>query len=213
MRWCRASGEMSTGMGNCAALATNCPTEVLRVLHAPSVTNARNTLPVILEVRRTNPVRRAHASIWAVAKNSVTFSTMPSHGSAIAVSFASPADDNPMPSYYELETATSPRILHTYPVSFMPMGLEALRKPFCGSSITKFTLGRWSKFAEHQVNVAELDHRGGGFRFALVVFAIAPGPAVPRLRALHDPAFAHRREPCGSLWPGLHLDSPARTIL
>src|SRR5262245_6595663 len=76
---------------------------------------------MILDVRRTKPVRRAHASIWAVAKNSVTFSTMPSHGSAIAVSFASPADDNPMPSYYELETATSPRILHTYPVSFMPM--------------------------------------------------------------------------------------------
>src|SRR5882724_7296365 len=79
--------------------------------------------------------------------------------------------------------------------------LEALRKPLCGSSITKFTLGGWSKFAEHQVNVAELDHRGGGFRFALVVFAIAPGPAVPRIRALHDPAFAHGRKPFGSFWP------------
>src|SRR4029079_5015662 len=69
------------------------------------------------------------------------------------------------------------------------LNLEALRKPLSGSGIVKFTLGRRSKFAEHQVKVAELEHRGGGFRFALVVFAIAPGPAVPRIRALHDPAF------------------------
>src|SRR5207245_4972372 len=38
---------------------------------------------------------------------------------------SSVVDDNPMPSYYELETATSPMNSRRYPVSFMPM-------PLCG---------------------------------------------------------------------------------
>src|SRR5216683_2344866 len=63
------------------------------------------------------------------------------------------------------------------------------------------------------MNVAEVEHRSGGFRFALIVLAMAPGTAIPRIRALYDPAFAHGRESFGTFWPGLHLDSPARTIL
>jgi len=43
----------------------------------------------LLDVRRTNPVRRAQASIWAVAKNSVPFSSTPSYRSAITASFLS----------------------------------------------------------------------------------------------------------------------------
>src|SRR5712692_6016297 len=115
---------MATGASNCAALAANWAKEVLGALHCPKVTNARNTLPVILEARWTNPVRRAQASIWAVAKNSVTFSTTPSHGSAIAVSFASLVDDNPMPSYHGGETAPSPTNSRAYLFSFMRMGIN-----------------------------------------------------------------------------------------
>src|SRR5712692_9116604 len=117
---------MATGASNCAALAANWAKEVLGALHCPKVTNARNTLPVILEARWTNPVRRAQASIWAVAKNSVTFSTTPSHGSAIAVSFASLVDDNPMPSYHGGETAPSPTNSRAYLFSFMRMPLHSL---------------------------------------------------------------------------------------
>lgn len=91
--------------------------------------------------------------------------------------------------------------------------LEALRKPSCGSIITEFTLGRRSKFAEHQMNVAHLDHRGGGFRLAFIVFAVPSRPPIPRIRALHHPAFAHGREPFASFWPGFHFHAPARTIL
>src|SRR5713226_10700588 len=118
---------MATGASNCAALAANWANEVLGALHCPKVTNARNTLPVILEARWTNPVRRAQASIWAVAKNSVTFSTTPSHGSAIAVSFASLVDDNPMPSYHGGETAPSPTNSRAYLFSFMRMAFKAAR--------------------------------------------------------------------------------------
>src|SRR6266404_4492197 len=92
------------------------------------------------------------------------------------------------------------------PISMMVVFLEALRKPLGGSSITKFTLGRRSKFAKHQVNVAQVDHRGGGFRFALIVFAVPSRPAIPRVRALHHPAFAHGQEPCGAFRPGLYPD-------
>src|SRR5713101_7354539 len=120
---------MATGASNCAALAANWAKEVLGALHCPKVTNARNTLPVILEARWTNPVRRAQASIWAVAKNSVTFSTTPSHGSAIAVSFASLVDDNPMPSYHGGETAPSPTNSRAYLFSFMRMGTPGARSP------------------------------------------------------------------------------------
>src|SRR5713226_6827787 len=119
---------MATGASNCAALAANWANEVLGALHCPKVTNARNTLPVILEARWTNPVHRAQASIWAVAKNSVTFSTTPSHGSAIAVSFASLVDDNPMPSYHGGETAPSPTNSRAYLFSFMRMGTVGGRR-------------------------------------------------------------------------------------
>src|SRR5258705_9746624 len=95
----------------------------------------------------------------------------------------------------------------------MSLILEALRKPLGGSSITKFTLGRRSKFAKHQVNVAQVDHRGGGFRFALVVFAVPSRTTIPRVRALHHPAFAHGQEPCGAFRPRLHCEAPARPIL
>ena len=76
----------------------------------------------------------------------------------------------------------------------------------------KFTLGRRSKFAEHQVNVAELDHRGGRVGCALVVLAVPPGTAVPRIRALHHPPFAHGCEARAAFGTGLHLDPPAGSI-
>jgi hypothetical protein len=78
---------------------------------------------------------------------------------------------------------------------------EALRKPLWGSSITKFILDRESKLAERQVNVAEMDHRGGGFWFAFVVFAIALGPAIPRIRALPDELSLSARYRTFSEWP------------
>jgi hypothetical protein len=108
------------------------------------------------------------------------------------------------------KTGQLPKVVQSF---FSVCMLEALRKPLCGSSIVKFSLGRRSKFVEHQVNVAELDHRGGGFRFALIVFAIAPNPAIPRICALHDPAFAHGSKPLATFWPSLHLHSPARPLL
>src|SRR5262249_37289336 len=80
-------GEISTGVGNCAAFATSCPKEGVRILQAPPVTKDKNTLPVSLDVRRTNPVRRAQASIWAGGKNSVSLFTTPNPGSVIPVSF------------------------------------------------------------------------------------------------------------------------------
>src|SRR5882672_8962686 len=89
---------------------------------------------------------------------------------------------------------------------------KALRKRLSGSVIVKFTLGGRSEFAEQQVNVANLAHRSSRFWFALRVLAIAPGTAVPRVRALHYPAFAHGRKPFAVFWPGLHLDSPARAL-
>src|SRR5215471_4829422 len=63
------------------------------------------------------------------------------------------------------------------------------------------------------MNVAEANHRGGGFWFALVIFAVTPSTPIPRIRALHYPAFPYRKEAFGALWPRLHLDPPARTIL
>ena len=80
----------------------------------PTVTKARNSLPVIFEARWTNFVRRALASIWSAAKNSVSFVTVLSHGSALAVSSPSLVDNNPMPSYHADETATSSTISPCY---------------------------------------------------------------------------------------------------
>jgi len=80
---------MFTGVSSCAAFAASYGTVVFAVLQRPNVTKARKSLPVILDARWTNLVRRALASIWSAEKNSVTFSTMLNHGSAIAVSFPS----------------------------------------------------------------------------------------------------------------------------
>ena len=63
------------------------------------------------------------------------------------------------------------------------------------------------------MNVAQVDHRGGGFRFALVVFAVPSRTTIPRVRALHHPAFARGQEPFGAFRPRLHFDAPARPIL
>jgi hypothetical protein len=108
MRCWSASGVTVTGWSSCAALAANCATEVCALLQRPKVTNASKSLPVILEARWTNFVRRALASICSVEKNSVTFSTMLIQASAIAVSFPALGDANLLPSYHTGETATSP---------------------------------------------------------------------------------------------------------
>jgi hypothetical protein len=52
-----------------------------------------------------------------------------------------------MPSYYELETATSPRILHTYPVSFMPMAGTA--RPLKQKLLSPVLLVRHDSGARH----------------------------------------------------------------
>src|SRR6266446_8094921 len=90
--------------------------------------------------------------------------------------------------------------------------LEALRKLLSGSSIVKFTLGGGSEFAEHQVKVADLDHRSGRGWGALIILAVPPGPAGPRIRALYHPAFAHGREARACWGTGLHFESPTWTI-
>src|SRR5262245_10063877 len=101
--------------------------------------------------------------------------------------------------------------MHPPPRSRNPS--EALRKLLRSGVIVKLTLRGWSKFAQHQMNIAELNPRGGRFGFALVIFAVAPGTAIPRIRALHHPAFPHRKEAVGALGPHLHLNAPARAIL
>jgi hypothetical protein len=63
------------------------------------------------------------------------------------------------------------------------------------------------------VDVAQLDHRGGGFRLALIVFAVPSRPTIPRIRVLDHPAVAHGREPFGPFWSGFHFHAPARLIL
>ena len=79
---------MSTSVGNCAALAANCPNEVVRVLHAPKVTNARNTLPVSFDARRTKPVRRAPGfELGGRKKLCYLLDYVENHGSTFAVSF------------------------------------------------------------------------------------------------------------------------------
>src|SRR5882724_9222979 len=90
--------------------------------------------------------------------------------------------------------------------------LEALRKLLGGSFIVKFTLDGWSEFAEHQVQVAEVDHRSGRSWGALIVLAVPPRPAGPRIRALHHPAVAHGRETWAAWGTGLHCESPAGPI-
>src|SRR3989442_5135606 len=90
--------------------------------------------------------------------------------------------------------------------------LEALRKLLSGSVIVKFTLGGGSEFAEHQVKVADLDHRSGRGWGALIVLAVPPEPAGPCIRALHHPAFAHGRETWGAGGTRLHFESPTWTI-
>ncbi len=90
--------------------------------------------------------------------------------------------------------------------------LEALRKPLSGSVIAKFTLGGRSEFAEHQVDITDLDHGSGRFGFALIVFAVPSGTAVPRIRALNYPAFAYWCEALAAGGTEFHFDSPARTV-
>jgi len=63
------------------------------------------------------------------------------------------------------------------------------------------------------VNVAQLDHRGGRFGFAFIVLAVASRTAIPRIRALHNPAFAYGCKAFAAYWSGLHLNAPARSIL
>ena len=53
--------------------------------------------------------------------------------------------------------------------------------------------------AEHQVDVADLDHRGTRFGASFVVLAVATTAAVPGVRAFHHPAFLQGGEPARSL--------------
>src|SRR4051794_26173471 len=63
------------------------------------------------------------------------------------------------------------------------------------------------------MKMTDLDHNSGRCWGALIVFAVPPGPAGPRIRALYHPAFAHGREARAAKGPGLHFDSPAWPIV
>ena len=61
------------------------------------------------------------------------------------------------------------------------------------------------------MDMADLDHCGGGFWFALIVLAVPSGTAVPCIRTLDYPAVAHGCEALASRGTGFHFDAPART--
>src|SRR5215510_15354319 len=65
-----------------------------------------------------------------------------------------------------------------------------------------------SELAQHQVNVAHIDHGGTRLSFAVIVLAVAPRATMPGVGTFHHPAFLQRSEAFGPFRTRLHLDSP-----
>src|SRR4029450_12206424 len=112
---------MLTCVPNCVAFAANGAKLVFASLQLPKVMRARKSLPVIFDVRWTNPVRRAVASICSPEKNSVSIASALDGCSTMAVSFLQCEDKHPMPSYHWRETAVVLIYSMGYILSFMRM--------------------------------------------------------------------------------------------
>src|SRR5262245_60639265 len=69
-----------------------------------------------------------------------------------------------------------------------------------------------SESAQHQVNVAQVDHRRTRLGLPFVVFAMASRAPIPRVGTLHHPTFLEWSKAFGAFWPRFHLDAPRRTM-
>src|SRR5215510_4591193 len=68
------------------------------------------------------------------------------------------------------------------------------------------------EFAQHQMDVAQVEHRRTRLGFPLIVFAMAPRATMPGVGTLHHPTFLYGREAFGPFWPRLHLNVPRRAM-
>src|SRR5437016_8770823 len=69
-----------------------------------------------------------------------------------------------------------------------------------------------SEPVQHKMHVTDLDHSRTGFYASFLALPIATGPPMPRVRALHHPAFLQGCAAVRALWPCLHCEVPPRML-
>ncbi len=83
----------------------------------------------------------------------------------------------------------------------------------CGIAVFELGLPAGLELAEHDLSVADLDHRSTRIGPSFVVLAVAAAAAMPGIAAFNNPTLSDRREALAPFRSLLDFDLPPGTLL